>query len=164
MTSGVSRRVTHGELKGMNKIEAVEQMPEDYRTALFKIIAALASTEFASVEQHQPWINQAGSAHKGDQRKSCCLAFLEGRLELLQRDPVIEPNDLGVMRFLAVIDQFDFDQPGLDLSWRVKGKVSGLDRNLRNLSRQRYFGSGGGRVASGQQQSQYHHCGEGDKK
>ncbi len=54
----VSRSVKWGELLGMRKIETAEQMPEDYRTTLIKIIFALASTEFASVEQHQPWINQ----------------------------------------------------------------------------------------------------------
>ena len=54
----VSRSVKWGELLGMRKVETVEQMPEEYRTTLIKIIYALASTEFASVEQHQPWINQ----------------------------------------------------------------------------------------------------------
>ena len=54
----VSRHVTYGVLKGMRKIETVEQMPADYRDTLFKILSTLASTEFASVEQHQPWINQ----------------------------------------------------------------------------------------------------------
>ncbi len=54
MPPGISRHVVYGELKGMNKIETVEQMPEEYRTTLLKIIYALASTEFASVEQHQP--------------------------------------------------------------------------------------------------------------
>ena len=33
-------------------------MPDEYRETLLKIIYALASTEFASVEQHQRWINQ----------------------------------------------------------------------------------------------------------
>jgi 1,2-phenylacetyl-CoA epoxidase catalytic subunit len=42
----------------MRKIETVEQMPEEYKNTLIKVIYALASTEFASVEQHQPWINQ----------------------------------------------------------------------------------------------------------
>lgn len=54
----VSRSVEWGELLGMRKIETVEQMTEEYRTTLLKVIYALASTEFASVEQHQPWINQ----------------------------------------------------------------------------------------------------------
>jgi 1,2-phenylacetyl-CoA epoxidase catalytic subunit len=42
----------------MKKVETVEQMPEEYRQTLLKIIYALASTEFASVEQHHPWINK----------------------------------------------------------------------------------------------------------
>ena len=54
----VTRAVEWGVLLGMRKIETVEQMPEEYRQVLLKIIYALASTEFASVEQHQPWINQ----------------------------------------------------------------------------------------------------------
>ena len=54
----ISRSVQWGELLGMRKIETVEQMPDEYKTTLVKIIYALASTEFASVEQHQPWINQ----------------------------------------------------------------------------------------------------------
>jgi 1,2-phenylacetyl-CoA epoxidase catalytic subunit len=54
----VTRTVAWGSLQGMQKVETVEQMPDEYRDTLLKIIAALASTEFASVEQHQPWINQ----------------------------------------------------------------------------------------------------------
>jgi len=54
----VTRSVQWGEMHGMQKVETVEQMPDEYREALLKIIYALASTEFASVEQHQPWINQ----------------------------------------------------------------------------------------------------------
>lgn len=54
----VSRSVEWGSLLGMKKVETVEQMPEEYRQTLLKIIYALASTEFASVEQHHPWINK----------------------------------------------------------------------------------------------------------
>jgi hypothetical protein len=54
----VSRSVEWGALLGMKKVETVEQMPEEYRQTLLKIIYALASTEFASVEQHHPWINK----------------------------------------------------------------------------------------------------------
>lgn len=54
----VSRGVEWGVLLGMRKIETVEQMPEEYRQVVLKLLYALASTEFASVEQHQPWINQ----------------------------------------------------------------------------------------------------------
>ncbi|MBL8661830.1 MAG: phenylacetate-CoA oxygenase subunit PaaI [Candidatus Odyssella sp.] len=58
----VSRSVMWGELKGMRKIEAAEQMPPEYRETLVKIVYALASTEFASVEQHQEWINKGPTA------------------------------------------------------------------------------------------------------
>jgi len=58
----VTRAVEWGMLLGMRKVETVEQMPEEYRQALLKIIYALASTEFASVEQHHPWINRGPTA------------------------------------------------------------------------------------------------------
>jgi len=58
MAMSVSRSVKWGDLLGMRKIETVEQMPEEYKRTLLKVIYALASTEFASVEQHQPWINK----------------------------------------------------------------------------------------------------------
>ena len=58
----VSRNVMWGELQGMRKVETVEQMPAEYRETLMKIIYALASTEFASVEQHQPWLNKGPTA------------------------------------------------------------------------------------------------------
>ena len=54
----VTRAVEWGVLLGMRKVETVEQMPAEYRDTLLKLLYALASTEFASVEQHQPWINQ----------------------------------------------------------------------------------------------------------
>lgn len=58
----VSRNVMWGEMQGMRKVETVEQMPAEYRETLMKIIYALASTEFASVEQHQPWLNRGPTA------------------------------------------------------------------------------------------------------
>ena len=58
----VSRAVQWGSLTGMRKVETPEQMTDEYRATLIKIVYALASTEFASVEQHQPWINQAPTA------------------------------------------------------------------------------------------------------
>ena len=54
----VTRAVEWGVLLGMRKVETVEQMPAEYRDTLLKLLYALASTEFASVEQHQPWINK----------------------------------------------------------------------------------------------------------
>jgi len=58
----ISRNVMWGDLKGMRKVETAEQMPAEYRQTLLKIIYALASTEFASVEQHQPWLNKGPTA------------------------------------------------------------------------------------------------------
>ena len=58
----VSRSVQWGELRGMRKIETVEQMTPEYRETALKIVYALASTEFASVEQHQPWVNAGPTA------------------------------------------------------------------------------------------------------
>ena len=58
----ISRNVMWGEMQGMRKVETVEQMPAEYRETLLKIIYALASTEFASVEQHQPWLNRGPTA------------------------------------------------------------------------------------------------------
>src|SRR3954468_6922984 len=58
----VSRSVQWGELRGMRKIETVDQMTPEYRETALKIVYALASTEFASVEQHQPWINAGPTA------------------------------------------------------------------------------------------------------
>src|SRR3989304_4355963 len=58
----VSRSIQWGWLNGMRKVETPEQMTEEYRATLLKIVYALASTEFASVEQHQRWINQGPTA------------------------------------------------------------------------------------------------------
>jgi len=58
----VSRSVRWGVLSGMRKVETPEQMTDEYRQAVIKIMYALASTEFASVEQHQTWINQGPTA------------------------------------------------------------------------------------------------------
>ncbi|MFN0164448.1 MAG: Phenylacetic acid catabolic protein [Burkholderiales bacterium] len=58
----VSRSVRWGSLTGMRKVETHEQMTPEYRSTLLKIVYALASTEFASVEQHQVWINKGPTA------------------------------------------------------------------------------------------------------
>src|SRR5436190_15378244 len=58
----VSRGVEWGVLLGMRKVETVEQMPEEYRQVILKLLAAIASTEFASVEQHLAWINKGPTA------------------------------------------------------------------------------------------------------
>ncbi len=81
----VSRNVMWGDLKGMRKVETVEQMPADYRQTLLKIVYALASTEFASVEQHQPWINQGPTAEDRYIQAQICAdeahqGFIDSRL------------------------------------------------------------------------------------
>src|SRR5439155_1507536 len=58
----VSRGVEWGVLLGMRKVETVEQMFEEYRWVILKLFVAIASTEFASVEQHHPWINKEPTA------------------------------------------------------------------------------------------------------
>src|SRR5881296_2654386 len=60
-------------------------MPEEYRQVLLKLIGALASTEFASVEQHQPWINRGPTPeHRYSQAQiapdDAQQAVIDGRL------------------------------------------------------------------------------------
>lgn len=81
----VSRSVMWGELKGMRKVETVEQMPSEYREPLLKIVYALASTEFASVEQHQEWINKGPTAEDRFAQAQICAdeahqGFIDSRL------------------------------------------------------------------------------------
>ena len=81
----VSRNVMWGELQGMRKVETVEQMPSEYRETLLKIIYALASTEFASVEQHQPWIDRGPTAEDRYIQAQICAdeahqGFIDSRL------------------------------------------------------------------------------------
>jgi 1,2-phenylacetyl-CoA epoxidase catalytic subunit len=81
----ISRNVMWGELKGMRKVETVEQMSAEYRQTLLKILYALASTEFASVEQHQPWINQGPTAEDRYIQAQICAdeahqGFIDSRL------------------------------------------------------------------------------------
>lgn len=68
----ISRSVAWGDLKGMRKIETVEQMTPEYRETVLKIIYALASTEFASVEQHAAWINKGPTAEDRFSQSQVC--------------------------------------------------------------------------------------------
>lgn len=52
----IHREVPFGPLQGMRKLESPHQMNPEYRDTFMKIIYALASTEFASAEQHRPFI------------------------------------------------------------------------------------------------------------
>jgi 1,2-phenylacetyl-CoA epoxidase catalytic subunit len=54
-----TREVQWGELKGVRKFEHAFELPEDYRSFLLKLISVQADTEFASVQQHRPWLDTA---------------------------------------------------------------------------------------------------------
>ena len=56
-----TREVQWGELKGVRKFEHAFELPEDYRSFLIKLIWVQADTEFASVQQHRPWLDRAPS-------------------------------------------------------------------------------------------------------
>lgn len=68
----ISRSVVWGDLRGMRKIETVEQMTPEYRETVLKIIYALASTEFASVEQHAAFINKGPTAEDRFSQSQVC--------------------------------------------------------------------------------------------
>ena len=56
-----TREVQWGELKGVRKFEHAHELPEEYRDFLLKLIWVQADTEFASVQQHRPWLDRAPS-------------------------------------------------------------------------------------------------------
>ena len=89
---GVSRSVMWGDLKGMRKVETVEQMPAEYRETLLKIIYALASTEFASVEQHQEWINKGPTAEDRFAQAQICADEAHQVLPTGTRAAVMGPD------------------------------------------------------------------------
>jgi 1,2-phenylacetyl-CoA epoxidase catalytic subunit len=70
--SYVSRSIQWGDLRGMHKIETVDAMTPEYRDTIFKVVFALASTEFASVEQHQQWINRGPTAEDRFTQSQIC--------------------------------------------------------------------------------------------
>lgn len=56
-----TREVQWGELKGVRKFEHAQELPEEYRDFLMRLIWVQADTEFASVQQHRPWLDKAPS-------------------------------------------------------------------------------------------------------
>ena len=145
----VSRAVEWGVLQGMRKVETVEQMPEEYRQVLLKLIGALASTEFASVEQHQPWINRgptsedryiqaqiaADEAHQGFIDCRLLRAFgPEGVAladDLLRRRMGEHPLDAFNVPFESWIDTIALSNlsPGITCApWRTRASPRGRGR------------------------------------
>jgi 1,2-phenylacetyl-CoA epoxidase catalytic subunit len=56
-----TRDIQWGEMKGIRKFEHAHELPEEYRDFLLKLLWVQADTEFASVQQHRPWLDQAPS-------------------------------------------------------------------------------------------------------
>ncbi len=53
------RDIRWGQAKSLRKYENVEMMPQEHAELLFRIMDVQADTEFASVQQHRPWMDQA---------------------------------------------------------------------------------------------------------
>ena len=54
-----TRDIQWGELKGIRKFEHAHELPDEYREFLLKLLWVQADTEFASVQQHRPWLDRA---------------------------------------------------------------------------------------------------------
>lgn len=54
-----SREIQWGEMKGIRKFEHAYELPDQYREFLLKLLSVQADTEFASVQQHRPWLDRA---------------------------------------------------------------------------------------------------------
>lgn len=54
-----TRDIQWGEMKGIRKFEHAQELPYDYRAFLLRLLWVQADTEFASVQQHRPWLDQA---------------------------------------------------------------------------------------------------------
>src|SRR5262245_19532527 len=55
----MSREIRWGEMRGVRKFEHAQELPDDYRDFLTRLLWVQADTEFASVQQHRPWLDQA---------------------------------------------------------------------------------------------------------
>ncbi len=60
----VSRNVEWGEMLGMQKIETVEQMPDDYRGVLLKLIYALADAALVVSSDYEKGGTWAGAVEQ----------------------------------------------------------------------------------------------------
>jgi len=61
MSAGANpkRVIEWGTFQGLRKFEHPDEMPPDARQLLLKMLVTQADTEFASVQQHRPWLDQA---------------------------------------------------------------------------------------------------------
>jgi 1,2-phenylacetyl-CoA epoxidase catalytic subunit len=91
----VSRAIQWGELRGMHKLETVDQMTPEYRDTVFKIVYALASTEFASVEQHQAWINRGPTGEDRFTQAQICADEAHQGMEDLRTLALFGPDGVA---------------------------------------------------------------------
>jgi 1,2-phenylacetyl-CoA epoxidase catalytic subunit len=53
------REILWGDQAGVRKYESSEELPEDLRKLIIKLMVVQADTEFASIQQHRPWLDSA---------------------------------------------------------------------------------------------------------
>jgi 1,2-phenylacetyl-CoA epoxidase catalytic subunit len=53
------REILWGNAAGVRKYETAEEVPADMRKLLVKLMVVQADTEFASIQQHRPWLDHA---------------------------------------------------------------------------------------------------------
>jgi len=53
------REILWGESAGVRKLETAEEMPADMRKLIIRLMVVQADTEFASIQQHRPWLDSA---------------------------------------------------------------------------------------------------------
>ncbi|HEY7060127.1 MAG TPA: Phenylacetic acid catabolic protein [Chloroflexota bacterium] len=57
----ITREAQWGEFQGVRKFESPTELPEDYAKFLKRLLYVQADTEFASVQQHRPWLDRSPS-------------------------------------------------------------------------------------------------------
>ncbi|HXY47056.1 MAG TPA: Phenylacetic acid catabolic protein [Thermoplasmata archaeon] len=53
------REILWGTSAGARKYETAQELPEDMRKLVVKLMVVQADTEFASIQQHRPWLDRA---------------------------------------------------------------------------------------------------------
>ena len=53
------REILWGTATGVRKYETAEELPEEMRRLVVKLLVVQADTEFASIQQHRPWLDRA---------------------------------------------------------------------------------------------------------
>ncbi|HYB78089.1 MAG TPA: Phenylacetic acid catabolic protein [Thermoplasmata archaeon] len=53
------REILWGSSAGVRKYETAEEVPPDMRKLVMKLLVVQADTEFASIQQHRPWLDRA---------------------------------------------------------------------------------------------------------